>query len=281
MNMIKQLLGGVIGGVLGALIWALVVHFTGYEVGFVAWFVGIATGVGVASMSPHRDAASGVLAGVLALVAIGAGKVSVNLIQYQEYRGEATSDDAMIATLADEVYEQHAEAGVDYSEWFYDLDESDDMTPADWYPPEVWGEAQDEWMAMSEPDRDAMRAEVEEEMAQYMTVALIVGTLLSLGIFDFLWVFLAIGSAYKIASDPGRVAPGEQVFHEFGADDAVADDAAPVAQAPAQTPQPMDPGAPTHPMLRMGMQQSEAAASRPPMRRLSDPAPESDQAEAA
>ncbi|MCA9306008.1 MAG: hypothetical protein KDA16_05720, partial [Phycisphaerales bacterium] len=138
-----------------------------------------------------------------------------------------------------------------------------------------------EWMAMSEPDRDAMRAEVEEEMAQYMTVALIVGTLLSLGIFDFLWVFLAIGSAYKIASDPGRVAPGEQVFHEFGADDAVADDAAPVAQAPAQTPQPMDPGAPTHPMLRMGMQQSEAAASRPPMRRLSDPAPESDQAEAA
>lgn len=296
MKLFGQFLGGVVGGLIGAAIWAAIVHFSGYEVGFVAWLVGILVGVGVgAAASGAGVPGSGLLAGVLALGAIGAGKVSVVWIGMQEYRAEAMGDEAMIAGLASESLDARVEAGEDFSEWYeWEYDGEDDSIAAN-YPPEVWDESEREWFAMTEAEREELRAEVSAEYDAATPFALIIGTLVSLGIFDFIWVALAVSSAYKIASDSGQSGPVEIRFDAghapavhaqppaAGRGSAHTESAAHAAHtsapapAPPRAPAAMGMGQTTHPLLKMGMQQSAAPPTNKPMRRLSDPAPTPEQ----
>ena len=72
--------GGTIGGTLGAAIWVGVGYFTGFEVGWIAWGVGVLTGMGVAAVASangEADAASGITAAVISILAVLAGKYAV------------------------------------------------------------------------------------------------------------------------------------------------------------------------------------------------------------
>lgn len=74
------IIGGTIGGTLGAGIWVAVGYFSGYEVGWIAWGVGFLTGLGVgvaASANGEADAASGITAAVISILAVLAGKYAV------------------------------------------------------------------------------------------------------------------------------------------------------------------------------------------------------------
>ncbi|MCA9003544.1 MAG: hypothetical protein KDB61_16590, partial [Planctomycetes bacterium] len=81
---INAVLGAVIGAILGAIVWAAIAAYTGYEIGWVAWGVGGAVGLG-AFMMEGRGAMSGIVCGVLAVVAILAGKfMALHAIAGQE-----------------------------------------------------------------------------------------------------------------------------------------------------------------------------------------------------
>ena len=68
------LLGGLIGATIGAALWATLTYFTGMEFGLVAWAVGALTGFGVAKASRQEHFLYGLLAVVLALLAIIVGR---------------------------------------------------------------------------------------------------------------------------------------------------------------------------------------------------------------
>ncbi len=72
------------------------------------------------------------------------------------------------------------------------------------YPADVWAEAQTQWDAMSELDRDAYKAsvtrEIEQEMALGEQETLNWWFLQSFTIFDLLWVALAVVTAFKLGA---------------------------------------------------------------------------------
>lgn len=264
MEFLKQLLGGVLGGAIGALIWVSVVQTTGYEVGFVAWFVGILAGLGVAIASHRRGLESGVLAGAIALGSIGLGKVSNVWSEFDAYRAEALREEALVARLADDILDANVEAGHDYSDWYDSMEYEDSAELADWYPPDVWQGAERAWYLMSGVEQEQVRAEISAELDAGTAFALVIGTLVSLGLFDFVWVALAVSSAFKIASTtPNRAVQGLVV-------DSDASGVAVSQPAPAPAPD-AEAGQPPHPMLRMGMRQAQPDPANKPMRRLCDP----------
>jgi len=72
------------------------------------------------------------------------------------------------------------------------------------YPADVWAEAQSQWDAMSEPDRDAYKATVTRKIEQNMAVGeqetLKWWFMQSFTIFDLLWVGLAVVTAFKLGA---------------------------------------------------------------------------------
>ena len=72
------------------------------------------------------------------------------------------------------------------------------------YPPDVWAEAQTQWDAMSEPDREDHKAFVTRQVEQNMALGeqemLNWWFLQSFTIFDILWVGLAVVTAFKLGA---------------------------------------------------------------------------------
>ena len=72
------IVGALIGGAIGAFIWGMVAYFTGYEVGYLAILVGALCGGGATLGGEPETTGGGMIGGIMAAViaigAIGAGK---------------------------------------------------------------------------------------------------------------------------------------------------------------------------------------------------------------
>jgi hypothetical protein len=87
-------------------------------------------------------------------------------------------------------------------------EEMDERTRREHYPSDIWEEAEAEWAAMSPSDQAAFASQVETYMIdlqkQYFEAATEVFTAFafidSFSLFDLLWVFLAVASAWKLGT---------------------------------------------------------------------------------
>lgn len=212
--MVGAVVGSLVGGAVGAAIWAAVGFFTGYEVGWIAWGVGVLAGLGanvgsnVGGGGPSTG--TGVLAAVVALAAVGAGKLAVIEIHYQNDPDLATTtgftDEVLLSYVAEQFGEQWDEAGI-YVEW-------PEIPESQWYrwkesenPPELWAEAE-MWWAEQTPETQAQARvgfqkqyqddvdEIEELYAQWGGEGFLSG-------FDALWILFAVGSAFGIGRGGG------------------------------------------------------------------------------
>ena len=72
------------------------------------------------------------------------------------------------------------------------------------YPPEVWSESVARWTALSAQEQEAYKASVTRRLRQMMAFGeqeLLTGELLQrFGLFDLLWIALAVGTAAKMAA---------------------------------------------------------------------------------
>lgn len=185
----RALAGGVAGGVIGVVLWAAVTYFTGYEIGWVAWFVGVLTGAGVSAAIERRGGAlTGLLACVIAVGAVGVGKVAMARLSASDAIasiGENFSEEDAVFHMA--MNDPEGEPGEDGE-----------------YDPAALDRAGARWEAMSETERDAYRLqaanEVREEMEANTGAVTIVALIGSLSPFDLLWIGLAGVSAFKLAS---------------------------------------------------------------------------------
>jgi phosphate/sulfate permease len=205
----KGIIAGVCAGFAGAAVWALIAWLTGYEIGWIAWAIGAAVGAAVAWGSEGTPA-MGIAAVVISIVAILGGKyltVELFLAQQndmiaQELSTVLETDEYAIASLADEIAAEIEENGGTV-EW-PEVEDSEDVTIQEEYPAEIWAQAEKAWdektPAEKEEHKNAIQQNIEEGLAMMNSYARKEGFRASFSLFDALFFFLAIGTAYKIGS---------------------------------------------------------------------------------
>lgn len=211
MRAIAGLIGGVVAGAVGGGIWAAISHYGQVEIGWIAWGIGGLVGLGVAVGGGGKlGALGGIIAVVLSVAAIAGGKYAA--LQWDvstaasdpEYLEiiDNRSDEFLITWIADEIAADAEENGAELDWPTPDPDER--MTEAD-YPPDIWSQAAAQWDTMSEEERATLRETVRDiEIRAYQAFldeyAAGQGFIDSFSLFDALWIFLAVATAWQIAS---------------------------------------------------------------------------------
>jgi hypothetical protein len=220
MNLTGGLIGSAIGGVVGAALWAGITYGTGYEIGWIAWGVGGLAGLGMAVGSKSgAGQVGGVIAALIAIVAILAGKYwAVDLIMNRELSKShiANITDADIpgaddgahwtSFIADQIIEEREKAGKTVK-WPEGVNPEEAATEQE-YPKDVWTDAAKRWKAMSPADRTKFRDDSAAYTIQQANAFLAAaksqvrseGFWSTFGVFDLIFGFLAIGTAFKLGS---------------------------------------------------------------------------------
>ncbi len=211
MSVVRCLVGGLIGGATGIAIWVLVGYFTHYEVGWIAWVVGFLTGVGIryAAYLHNEEASFGkaILASLMAIGAILTAKFLVfallvggrgDEILRQAANQMRFDDDAMIASIADDIADEAVKRGETIA-WPPGTSQ-ETASKRDDFPTSLWQKAQARWNQLGpKGQQDQKRQRIMLAMALSEQ-----GTRPSFGEcftpWDLLWFGLAIFTAYKVGS---------------------------------------------------------------------------------
>ena len=192
-----QMVAGLAAAILGAAIWAGIVIGTGYEVGYVAWGIGILVGLGVTLSGSERGKVIGFSAGGLAMMGLIFAKLFI--IQWSavpQFKSEILADSQLQWAL---VYDQM----IVNNEFSQDVIAQIDAIPED----QPWPQPLQEKIelavaskidAMSQPDKEKFAEDYANTiLSQYSYSDQIKD---SLSVYDALWFFLAIGTAYRMAA---------------------------------------------------------------------------------
>ena len=198
------ILGAVIAGSVGMMGWYLLIKWTGYEIGYAAWGVGVLTGLGARVLARQGTKALGIVAAGCAFIAVIGGQYLVVKNQFDALMTgriteaydkrmvfarsaiQAQTDDELKAALAS--FSAEAGAAPNLSA----------ITPE-----RIAALRNQELPSLRAfADGKPSRAEFEAIVRQRLNSLEIQGRLLkdSLGMFTLLWIFLGVGSAYKIGS---------------------------------------------------------------------------------
>lgn len=206
--MTRALLGATIGGLLGAALWAAVAFLFHFEIGWIAWGIGVACGFGAAKLGDDLDWSTGAAAAGIAVLSIAVGKyAAVHLVvndAIQEIAsGEAVVDEELaISYVADEFVMAYYAEGRPVN-WPGGVEPMNPTMQSE-YPRDVWADAVAAWNELTPQDRADFKAELARDMQANADLirdgAVQAGFRESFGALDLLFLFLAVGSAYKLGS---------------------------------------------------------------------------------
>ncbi len=207
-NPIVWVLGGLVGGGIGAVIWALVAWKLHSELGWIAWLVGVLAGGGVALVARGNTGMfTGIVAAVCALTCVGAGKymaismVVDQLVAQLPVSGPLSDEDVQMH-LAGQITDEWESAGKELK--WPNGEPPEDVEGPDDLPPALWAETTARWKAATPQWQADYRSQAQTEVAAELeTLKQVVkedAFKQSFGLFDILWLFLALGSAFKIGS---------------------------------------------------------------------------------
>lgn len=206
--MTRALFGATLGGLVGAALWTAVAFLFHYEIGWIAWGVGVAAGYGAAKFGDRLDWTTGAAAAGIAVLSIALGKFAAVHLVVDDAIAEITrsetgvSDEFAISYVADEVVLAFQQEGRAVN-WPGGVEPSNPSSETE-YPRDVWGEAVTAWTELTPKERADFKTELTSGMqANADTIrehAVQAGFRESFGALDLLFVFLAIGSAYKLGS---------------------------------------------------------------------------------
>lgn len=205
-----------VAALVGAFIWKMIAVGFGYELGIVAWAIGGAVGF-AATIAGGRGQLTGVSCGVLALLAIFAGKH----LTVESWRADLA--DVM---AAEEIWEEgegeliFAEISED-ARLYNELDKSDDASlrrflveraysevsdPAAVSPEEfesfyLYDEPQLIWMVENNPDYQQWQQYALQSLGDISSMEVIQS---SFGFADLIFIFLGVATAYRLGF-AGRV----------------------------------------------------------------------------
>ena len=228
MNLIGGATGAVIGGAIGAAIWAGIAVGTGYEIGWIAWGVGILAGLGAFLGAKRQGSpAVGGIAVLVAIVALLGGKyATVQLLIDKELGNEQQiiaeeirrldDPEVLMSYVADEVVQEYIQADRPVN-WPAGVDPDFAYAAGD-YPADVWTDAEARWSALSDTERAAYRADLEESIRVNITAGLPLyradiakqGFLNSFSPMDAIFFLLAIVTAFKLGAGGSQARPQSQ-----------------------------------------------------------------------
>lgn len=205
----KGLTAGIIAGLAGAFAWALIAYFTGFEIGYLAWGIGALVGAAV-GWGTEGTPTNGVIAVAISIVAILGGKFMT--VQFsisneletidQNIALQMENEEFILSWLAGGIIYEIQEQG-NTVQWPAGVDPEEASAKED-FPPEVWNAAETVWAEMTDDEKQEFRGDVEDQInANIQTIAAMAskeGFLSSFGLFDAIFFFLAIGTAYKVAA---------------------------------------------------------------------------------
>lgn len=205
----KGLTAGIVAGLAGAFAWALIAYFTGFEIGYLAWGIGALVGAAV-GWGTKGTPTNGVIAVAISIVAIMGGKFMA--VQFsisnemetidQDIALQMENEEFILSWLAGGIIYEIQEQG-NTVQWPAGVD-PDEASAKEDFPPEIWNATETVWAEMTDDEKEEFRGDVKDQInANIQVIAAMAskeGFLSSFGLFDAIFFFLAIGTAYKVAA---------------------------------------------------------------------------------
>ena len=196
---LKGMAGALIASLVGMVGWFLLIKATGYEIGYAAWGVGAITGLGARVAGAEGSTKLGLMAGLFAFIAIIGG-------QYLALRSIAEKEFDKIALVSYQEQLDSANAAVvlaSAEETKTFIAKQDEVNVS-----EVTDERLKEFREKELPKfRDLIagkpsKAEFLSRMNVFKNSFRVQFAMLkeSVGLFTLLWIFLGVGSAYKLGA---------------------------------------------------------------------------------
>ena len=193
---------GLVVALLAGGVWALIVRFTGYEVGYVAWGIGLMVGVAMTRVTQQRTQQLAYTAAALALLGLVAGKVFIFLGSAGPMAKELNDNDEFLkAGLSWQMYEERQLDAATLEELDRTQAAGDTLSDAVW--DSMQAQAGTRLAAMTPQERQAAATALARGVVQQSGI--VGGIKAQLSLFDLLWVFLAVGTAYRMLAPTGPV----------------------------------------------------------------------------
>lgn len=195
------LAAGLVAALLGGAAWAVLVTVTHYEIGWLAWAIGGAVGWAMTRATPRRSRGLAITAAALALVGLAAGKAFVTAASAGPIANEIVqSEEMMEGALAWRLYDQRTLEPATLAAVDAIQAAGDTLTDALWA--DMRSQSAARLAAMSPEERQDLADRVAGDYVRQ--VGLVGGIRDQLSLFDALWIFLALGTAFRMLDAPAR-----------------------------------------------------------------------------
>ena len=194
------LIAGIVAALAGGAIWAAIVAVTNYEVGWVAWGVGALVGFAMSKATAARGRALGIAAAGLAAVGLIAGKAFIlEFATRPALVGDIQADTAWMAQAAAFELQRTGDLPEDVQRQLDELASGDTISDTLWEEMLAVGAAHADTVGPEERERIA--AQFADHIYQRMGFfTLLAG---QMTVWDLLWFFLAVTTAWKIMAGGG------------------------------------------------------------------------------
>ena len=192
-SLIPAILAGLGAALIGGIGWTVITAVTGYEIGYAAWALGGLVGFGMAHTTSRRDSVAGASAATLAIVGLLIARVLIG----EFVLGGSAIDEIL---TDDELMAQAATLDLQISDGFSkQVQATYDAVPAgDTISDALWEEMVSEGVrylgTLSQDEREMMAAQFTG--LAFAQVGLVGRVTAQMGLFDLLWAFLAVSTAW-------------------------------------------------------------------------------------
>lgn len=190
---------GLVAALVAGGIWAALVRITNMEIGYVAWGVGLLVGFAMTRVTANRTKGLALAAAVLAIVGLAAGKAFIFATSKDTIAQEVEADpETMSSVVAWQMYQERALGESTLAA----LDALGDGEPV---PEPLWAEMKQQASARlaNLSGEEKHRLALAGSTAIMSNLGWIGGIRAQLSAFDLLWLFLAVGTAYRMLA-PGK-----------------------------------------------------------------------------
>jgi hypothetical protein len=175
--------------------WAGIAVGLNMEIGYIAWGIGFLTGLPIILMTEERSARTGMAAAGMALAALLMGKLLI--IQWGVVPDAAQEIASSDETMVGPVIAMMAEKG-EFNEAQLAVLDSEEPTEAE--IESILSLARTRLSAMPKEEKVALARKLAEAFVSEMS--LFEKIQMQCSFFDILWILLAMGTAWKMASEP-------------------------------------------------------------------------------